>query len=181
MLSTLTTFINGLLPTSASSQFAASFDDLLESLIHETRYRDECPEGVDTYLDIRSRTIGTNTLLTLMVGSRMSSDIHKLMKYVGEAVGLQNDLNGLDKDVSVGEILNYVFVATEYSMSHQDHDLLVTGIKTAEAAHATAVMGAVDLWKGTEGEDRRIGLVMITLLTTHIDWSVKAARYASGF
>jgi len=180
MLSTLTTFMSGLLPLGVVDQFLVSFDDLVESLVEETQYRDESPEGVEPYLNIRYRTIGTNTLLTLIAGETMSPELHNLMSLVGEAVGLQNDLNGLDKDIKVGEILNYVFVASGYSKSRQEPDLLVAGIKAAEKSHASSVIKALDLWKGLKGEDRRVGLVMVTLLTTHIDWSVKAARYASG-
>jgi hypothetical protein len=180
MLSKLTTIISGLMPRNVFGQFVVSFDGLLDSLIDETRYRDEAPEGVEAYLDVRARTIGTNTLITLMAGATMSSQLQTLMGLVGEAIGLQNDLNGLDKDVKVGEVLNYVFVASGYSKSNPDPGLLIAGIRAAENAHAGAVMNAVQAWKELKGKDRKPGKVMITLLTTHVDWSVKAARYASG-
>ncbi|EHK96616.1 hypothetical protein M7I_7666 [Glarea lozoyensis 74030] len=147
------------MPRNVFDQFVVSFDDLLDSLIDETRYRDEAPEGVEAYLDIRARTIGTNTLLTLVAGATISPELHSLMRLVGEAIGLQNDLNGLDKDVKVGEILNYVFVSSGYSKSYPDRGLLVAGIKAAENAHASAAMKAVQAWKELKGKDGKTSVL----------------------
>ncbi|KAK4550837.1 hypothetical protein LTR36_000417 [Oleoguttula mirabilis] len=179
--------MRGLLPERAYIAFIAAIINVLQGISAERVYRELGDIDEQTYINIRLRTVGLQPFFVLLshtfrVASCEASAGSLLMvleSSLALAVGLQNDILGLSKDLQLGEICNFVILDSQRSGHGFDSSL-----GKAVRMHNAAVEEAVDSWaKLTEHCGSSCGLSsyadsILGFAATHFVWASSAERYA---
>jgi hypothetical protein len=126
-------------------------------MMAETLFRDSPLANLDSYMKIRTRTIGMAPFLVLADESaasaaEVSEELKELKECFSETIGLQNELIGLDKDLKVEETMNVVVVLGGLRRQLSDSadgeaEVLRDCAREAERMHSSAVERAVELWR----------------------------------
>lgn len=154
------------------------------------------PNGLSTYMTIRSRTIALLPFFEVIKSEYLPQSLHdspnpvwgNLQHAVCCAAGLQNDLIGLARDLDNGERLNAVMVLLPSfgtSSDQLDRDALFKAVAQVSAEHDENVSQAM-VWasrlvgdaSGPEGEAvANVARQILMLCETHLKWCTSSKRY----
>jgi hypothetical protein len=176
--------INELLQKSTHKKLIRSISEVFEGMVEEIDFRERRMPDVGLYLAIRVRTIGLSPFFTLLaeqlIGESSARDERRsaLEMCVKVAVGMQNDIIGLDRDRSVGEWLNFAVIAAMDHISITDTE---DGVLRCVETHNCAVRLALHSWSlltssADEGE-RVYAVQLLRFVHAHFKWAVAAQRY----
>jgi len=181
------------LPDVVSSVFLEEVGRVIAGMMAETLFRETPPPNLDSYMQIRTRTIGIAPFLTLAEGSfsmttkhESSPTLQELKALLSEIIGLQNDIVGLEKDLKENWPLNAVLVIESLKANLSDRDeeeevLLIDSLKQVESMYGRSVEKAVWKWKEIEGGDggceREMSDAIVTFVARHLKWSMACQRY----
>lgn len=147
------------------------------------------PEGPDlvAYLNIRTHTVGLGPFFAILQGycynghevqiaNSHESDIKSLYASVSLAVGLQNDIIGLEKDIAIDEQLNMVRL-----LCKGDGRSLEEALATAVEMHNKAIMEAIRCRDSVYAESRLSALAesVLAFSRTHYAWATHSKRYST--
>jgi hypothetical protein len=175
-------YVRDLLPRSTYKPLLQGVSEVFEGMIDEIEFREQRVPDVDAYLRIRVRTIGLSPLFILLGGYCFdhvpSRRVPALEMCVKVAVGMQNDLMGLEKDRSVGEWMNFAIIAT---MDHTSVTERRDGLLRCVKAHNAAVRQAVHCWEllqaGADDAERWYAWQLLRFVELHYQWACTASRY----
>ncbi|OQE40042.1 hypothetical protein PENCOP_c006G08038 [Penicillium coprophilum] len=144
---------------------------------------------MQNYMEIRTRTIGVAPFFSLIRCDLFPPDYYPdsilaIQKAVNVAVGLQNDLVGLEKDMDEQEPMNAVFVSMEELLRKEE----MKGTKLADtiaavcSLHNCSIAEVVQMHQRilqAAGEESEIIVATSQLLftETHLRWCTTAKRY----
>ncbi|KAJ5165067.1 uncharacterized protein N7500_006897 [Penicillium coprophilum] len=144
---------------------------------------------MENYMEIRTRTIGVAPFFSLIrcdlfPADYYSDSISAIQKAVNIAVGLQNDLVGLEKDLEEKEPMNAVFVSMEELLWKEE----VKGTKLADTIAAVCSLHNCSIAEvaqirqrilQTARDESEIIVATSQLLftETHFRWCTTAKRY----
>lgn len=154
------------------------------------------PNGLSTYMTIRSRTIALLPFFEVIKSEYLPQTLQdnpnpvwgNLQHAVCCAAGLQNDLIGLARDLDNGERLNAVMVLLPSfgtSSDHLDRDALFKAVAQVSAEHDGNVSQAM-VWasrlvgdaSGSEAEAvSNVARQILMLCETHLKWCTSSKRY----
>jgi len=182
------------------------FDKVIEDvkrvfagMMAEMLFRESLPPSLESYLKIRTRTIGISPFFTLAEGvlcrgiggrAQHSETFNELKELINEIIGLQNDLIGLDKDLREKETMNFVIVLgdlREKSSRNMEKEeaILRECVAEAEKMHTNAVERATLIWRAihtarTTSYEKDLSDVMMTFTERHLKWSMACQRFKIG-
>lgn len=98
------------------------------------------------------------------------------MSSIGLAIGIQNDLIGLQRDIERGEAFNYVLRLQSPSSDEKE-----TRTSKAVELHNDAIRKAVDVWEDVKAE-AQVGPpactdTLLTFVERHYLWALTSKRY----
>ena len=139
------------------------------------------------YLSLRTQTIGLQPFFSIIAGvlcpGPQDQSIHDLRRDFHEAVsiaiGLQNDLVGLRREIALGQTFNLVLLLLE----QQGHSLQ-TSMDGVVDCHNEAVSCAVQMAAEIIGQDSshaQYAASILSFVRTHYAWSSASSRYRTGF
>lgn len=154
------------------------------------------PNGLSTYMTIRSRTIALLPFFEVIKSEYLPQSLQdnpnpvwgNLQHAVCCAAGLQNDLIGLARDLDNGERLNAVMVLLPSfgtSSDQLDRDALFKAVAQVSVEHDENVSQAM-VWaarlvgdaSGPEAEAvANVARQILMLCETHLKWCTSAKRY----
>lgn len=154
------------------------------------------PNGLSTYMTIRSRTIALLPFFEVIKSEYLPQSLQdnpnpvwgNLQHAVCCAAGLQNDLIGLARDLDNGERLNAVMVLLPSfgtSSDQLDRDALFKAVAQVSVEHDENVSQAM-VWaarlvgdaSGTEAEAvSNVARQILMLCETHLKWCTSSKRY----
>lgn len=154
------------------------------------------PNGISTYMTIRSRTIALLPFFEVIKSEYLPQALQdnpnpvwgNLQHAVCCAAGLQNDLVGLARDLDNGERLNAVMVLLPSfgtSSDQLDRDALFKAVAQVSAEHDENVSQAM-VWasrlvgdaSGPEAEAvSNVARQILMLCETHLKWCTSSKRY----
>lgn len=165
-------------------EFLRSISEVFEGMAEEIEFRERKIPDVSLYLTIRIRTIGLSPFFILLADQCLSQvsgrdeRLSVLETCVNVAIGMQNDLIGLDKDRKVGEWMNFAVLAAMDNISTADTG---DGVLRCVETHNCAVRLALHSWNlmdaGTEVADRIYAAKLLHFVHLHFRWAVAAQRY----
>lgn len=140
------------------------------------------------YMEIRTRTIGVAPFFSLIKSDLFppgycSDNILAMQKVLNVAVGLQNDLVGLEKDIDKKESMNAVLVSMEEPWGKEEAQgtKLADTIAAVCAFHNSSVAEAVRIHQrilqGAEESEIIVANSQLLLTETHFKWCTTAKRY----
>ncbi|KAJ5749382.1 uncharacterized protein N7511_011078 [Penicillium nucicola] len=147
---------------------------------------------MDVYMGIRKRTMGVlpsftiMSVLTINTETECVATLKDLGDMVCQAVGLQNDIAGLDKDIRDGEIMNSVLVLAREQISQiADQESIVLHDVTRKVCddHNRYVLAAVEAWERLEActgknyTQSLLGIIILEFAETHLKWCLSSKRY----
>lgn len=157
---------------------------VLEAMLSESQWRTQASIEESTYLFIRCETIGMRPFFLLAHYNFDPTSALKprhprletAMSNLRTAVGLQNDLIGLERDLGEGELFNYVLRSRRPSVEKMGQRWM-----RAIALHNEAIRSAIEAWKVL----RRAGKVgeleclecLLKFVERHFLWATSAVRY----
>jgi hypothetical protein len=121
-----------------------------------------------------------------------SIGLENILRALAIAIGMQNDLIGLEKDLATAERMNLVTVSSAAmagSEPRSDTEMasfLAEGVRRAVAIHNWAVSTAVGEWQliqqiarpGKEGDaERELSGAMLGFIEAHLMWASQVKRY----
>ncbi|KAK5132354.1 hypothetical protein LTR08_009189 [Meristemomyces frigidus] len=179
--------VRGLLPTHVYANLVKSITRVWQAMATEQSCRDLPIIDQKTFLSIRMRTVGLHPFYVLLSHafklSRWKPEVQSLLKELETslalAVGLQNDMLGLSKDLDVGETFNFVVFG-----SRNGNDDLDSSLERAVAMHNAAVERAFDCWEeigercDADSGQMRYAESLLGFVASHFAWASKAERYA---
>ncbi|KAF7189632.1 hypothetical protein HII31_09076 [Pseudocercospora fuligena] len=154
----------------------------------DERARSTSGPSPEAYLAVRTHTIGLEPFFTILESLLLdrrddtpTASYATLIASVSLAVGLQNDIVGLEKDLSIGERLNMILLATK---QNEEQDL-ETALTMAIAMHNDAVKTSLSCYQELISgiscfADQDLGLVAksaLLFLRTHYSWATHSRRY----
>jgi hypothetical protein len=176
--------VRSLLPKRVYTRLVEMIIDVWQAMSLETTFKEgHCP-GEETYLGVRSRTIGLRPFFVLLEFASCNSVttvelVEELKKHLAIAIRLQNDILGLRRDLAGGETNNFIVIS-----SLRTDQNLAASTERAVQMHNTAVMDAVDCWhKYTNAfrmtNPQNISYVdsMMGFAQRHFAWASSAGRY----
>lgn len=184
--------VRPLLSESTYSSFSEAICNVWTGLVLEADLRQDTVPTVDTYMDMRSRTIGLAPFFALLADCTLSEHHSKsdalaaLEHSVSIIVGLQNDLLGLEKDLDMGEVMNFVVVVSGGQIQGGTKTAKMeagqSAIKKAIAAHNSFVEIAIQQWNllrnsSTHHAELSPGNELIAFIERHLVWSNTTERY----
>ncbi|RJE25566.1 hypothetical protein PHISCL_02106 [Aspergillus sclerotialis] len=146
---------------------------------------------LETYINIRMRTVGVAPFFSL-IKSEYSPGYHaeellEMQRDIYTAVGLQNDLIGLEKDIQTGEAMNAVIYAMKSTRQKEGHDVgigLPGAVSLVCELHNTAITRALkrhDHLISTPECPPSSGIIianaMLLCTATHLEWCVSTKQY----
>lgn len=150
-------------------------------------------KSLQHYLDIRFNPLGVYPLLTFIEHHCLPDtnieyshpSIQRLKHQITTLAIIQNDLGGLEKDLTKNNRSNVVFALAELEGTRMQaaEDVVQQRhiIERAVEEHDALVDKVIDSWRDVKGNgDRRMGLLadmMFTLSVTHLQWTLNTARY----
>jgi len=165
-------------------------------MMAETLFRESPPPSLESYLKIRTRTIGISPFFTLAEGAlcrgigeraQNSEILNELKELINEIIGLQN---GLDKDLRENETMNVVVVLgylrkTSSRTMEKEEAILRECVAEAEKMHTNAVERATTIWRAihtarTKSHEKDLSDAMMTFTERHLKWSMACQRYKIG-
>ncbi|GIJ89486.1 terpene cyclase [Aspergillus pseudoviridinutans] len=182
------------LPTALSHAVFRDLSETFQGMQQEMQLkRGSLPYDLDTYMSIRTRTIGIKPLFTLALSTWRqdhiwSSTLDNIQNEVNMVAGLQNDLIGLEKDLRKGEQANAVIILMgKHYDQHLDREDLQKVTKYLCERHNLAISRLIkqmeDLRRSAHLQDRDQVLEMVLLdmqllfSLTHFQWCTSAKRY----
>jgi len=190
-----------LLPRATYQRVVDGVADTWAGIVAETYLRAQAQGQVDGdgYLEVRTRTCGLTpffALLAYATGTAYSQEeccagrskaVEELEGCVKVAVGVQNDLVGLEKDMKTKESMNYVLVSAITTAGGKDVKSITdvsVAIERAVEVHDRAVEVAMSLLaeierEGGETEVRR-ARELVAFIGRHFEWAVGSRRYKTG-
>lgn len=146
-------------------------------------------------MGIRTRTIGLQPFVVLLETEMLeekhvkSEALTALIREINVVVGLQNDVLGLEKDIGVGEVMNFVVVASRVEgrgawTEERLRSVEEAVVRAVDAHNKTleSVKGLrraiLDAGKG-DGEEL-VAEALYRFATTHYFWASAARRYQAN-
>jgi len=197
-----------LLSPSSSRAFFKAASVVFNAHIDETNFaQGRLPNDLATYMSIRSRTIALDPFFEVLKceylppGCIVDLDWTRLQAEVCRAVGLQNDLIGLDRDLQNGEQLNAVVVMLrafgDEVNSNISTSLLAPCVGLVSAQHNQSVARSLERYNSivaqaaapSEAESldftdpstmdavREVADHIFLMCETHLKWCTAAKRY----
>jgi hypothetical protein len=180
--------LQALLPLSAYHDLCPDMIAVFEAMYEEISFRQLKDRDLARYLAIRAQTIALFPLFKLVrfsSGSEpmASQQISQLESSVSLAVGLQNDIVGVDKDIAQGDWMNYPMVYAESCNSTDKLAAIEIGAQKGVENHNFAVKVAIEQWNvirdNGSSEDREVAAAILILVARHFKWASEAKRYKS--
>ncbi|KAF7158192.1 hypothetical protein CNMCM5623_002858 [Aspergillus felis] len=182
------------LPTALSHAVFRDVSETFQGMQQEMQLkRGSLPYDLDTYMSIRTRTIGIRPLFTLALSTWRqdhiwSNTLDNIQNEINMVAGLQNDLIGLEKDIRKGEQANAVVILMgKHYDQHLDREDLQKVTKYLCERHNLAISRLIkqmeDLRRSAHLQDRDQVLEMVLLYMqllfslTHFQWCTSAKRY----
>lgn len=181
--------LQSLLPTDAWSGVCMDVSGVFDALIDEIEFRKLRNTDMSRYLSIRGATMGLEPffrLLRLSVGntSSQSSDLAGLGTCLCVVAGLQNDLLGVEKDITSGDGMNYALVhASDYvgADAGRWNKAIEAGIQQGARCHNSAMILAIEFFEAIlekgSNHDVQAAYAMLLFVARHFQWASKAKRY----
>ncbi|KAK3064474.1 hypothetical protein LTS18_006888 [Coniosporium uncinatum] len=192
-----------LLPRATYQKIVDGVADTWAGIVAETYLRSQGKVDGDAYLEVRTRTWGLAPFFTLLAAcnntttadtldgccaGKSGAMMEELEGCVKVAVGVQNDLVGLEKDIRTKDSMNYVLVsaaaAATTTVSKDDVksvDDVKMGIERAVEVHDRAVEMATSLLAEIEreGGEAETGCArqLVAFVGRHFEWAVGSRRY----
>ncbi|KAH8205525.1 hypothetical protein TruAng_000231 [Truncatella angustata] len=169
---------------------------VLRAHVDETRFlQGRITNELSTYMKIRSRTIALDPFFEVIKTEYLPTGMNEIPHYwqklqhtVSTAVGLQNDLIGLERDIQNGEPLNAaIILMRDYGsdLKELDEALLSECISRVTVEHNRHVAQALELvaevyeLNGATGSDSILEVArhILMICQTHLRWCASAKRY----
>ncbi|OQE17815.1 hypothetical protein PENFLA_c023G05479 [Penicillium flavigenum] len=136
------------LSEAAAKGFFYEIDKVFNGFVEEIGFRQgHTIRDLERYMEIRTRTIGVAPFFALIRSelppSDYPDDFVAVQKAMNMAVGLQNDLIGLEKDLENGELLNAVLVAMEQQEEEGKEKDLAEAVEAICALHNQNIAGVM--------------------------------------
>lgn len=176
--------IQTLLPHDLHLDLLRASATVLEAMLSENHWRTQASINESTYLFIRCETIGMRPFFLLAhynfdptsALKPLHPCLETAMSDLRTAVGLQNDLIGLERDLGEGELFNYILRSERPSV-----ETMGQRWKSAIALHNEAIRSAIDAWKilkraGKVGEVKCLEC-LLKFVERHFLWATSAGRY----
>lgn len=157
---------------------------VLEAMLSESKWRTQASIDEPTYLSIRCETIGMRPFFLLAhynfdpesALKPLHPRLETAMSNLRTAVGLQNDLIGLERDLGEGELFNYVLRSRRPSVEKMGQRW-----QRAIALHNETIRSAIEAWKvlrraGKAGEVECLEC-LLKFVERHFLWATSAVRY----
>lgn len=158
--------------------------------MQEIRFQQGCLQSdLENYMRIRTQTIGVAPFFALIRGDAFPhdgnpDDVLAMQTAVNTAIGLQNDLIGLEKDIRVGESMNAVLITMANSLRKGEEK----GIDLADAITAICVLHNSTIaemakihqkiLQGAKAESEiAFANSQLVFIETHFKWCTTAKRY----
>jgi hypothetical protein len=176
--------VRDLVPASVYNHFLLAISDLWQSMLTELGHRKDGAINEVEYLALRMRTIGLAPLFVLVqhhfnvlqVPEDEKSTLDKMIAHVKMAVGLQNDVVGLERDLAQCEAFNFVLLlGREHTVDH----IRQRRIKAA-TLHNRAVELSLYCWHELKSESRSMqacGDALLVFVHRHFMWAMTSHRY----
>lgn len=182
--------IHKVLIPSTVCNMAARIIDVWRYMCAEVDERETTQEStLEAYLVIRAHTIGLLPFFAILedlvcteiqteLGSLSSDpDVVSLRTRVAHAVGLQNDIVGLEKDLATGEQLNLVRL-----LQARDQRSIEDALLTVIRMHNDAVTAILDHFKALAEDSTKAHLLglaesIVMFIRTHYAWATRSKRY----
>lgn len=178
------------LPPQAIRNVAQSIVNVWQFMCVEFDERARSANGPspEAYLAVRTHTIGLEpffsileSLLLVRRDDTPTTSYATLLVSVNLAVGLQNDIVGLEKDISRGERFNMILLATKQDEKQDIESALMMAIEMHNDAVRTSLSCYEDLISGISYfADQDLDLVaksVLLFLRTHYSWATHSRRY----
>ena len=157
------------------------------AIAREAMLREEAQRiGPPTYLSLRTQTIGLQPFFSIIAGVLCPTPQEQIMhdlrrdfhEAVSIAIGLQNDLVGLRREIAFGQTFNLALI-----LEQQGHSLQ-TSIDGVVDCHNEAVSCAVQMAAEIISQDSshaQYAASILSFVRTHYAWSSASSRYRTGF
>lgn len=176
--------VRDLLPKPTYKLLLQSVSKVFDGMVEEIEFREHRIPDVNLYLGIRVRTIGLSPFFVLLPDQHFRQGMAKdesfsaLEMCVKVAVGMQNDLIGLEKDRFQGEWMNFATIAAMDHISVTDTE---DGVLRCVETHNCAIRLALHCWSlldvGAEEAERLYALRLLQFVGLHFQWAAAAQRY----
>ncbi|KAK4618712.1 hypothetical protein CLAFUW4_12624 [Fulvia fulva] len=176
--------LQDLLPCTVQSKLRAASIDTLDALALEHKWRHRSSINESAYLSIRTKTIGV-TPFFLLVRYNFDHDssfltqnveLESLMSDAELAIGLQNDLIGLSRDIEKGERFNYILRLESPSLDEREARTL-----KAVNIHNNAIRSATATWEnlkaGSGASAQACADSLMKFVERHYLWASTSKRY----
>ena len=157
---------------------------VLEAMLSESQWRTQASINESTYLFIRCETIGMRPFFLLAhynfdptsALKPLHPRLETAMSNIRTAVGLQNDLIGLERDLGEGELFNYILRSRRPSVENMGQRWM-----RAIALHNEAIRSAIEASKDLRRAEK-VGEVsclecLLKFVERHFLWATSAVRY----
>ena len=189
--------LRGLLSARAIPVTFRHIRDVLLGFVEESLFRETETWDIDHYLSIHTKTIGLRPWFAMLMISDASipmSEADALMAnlktWVTFAIGLQNDIIGLERDLERGQTMNFITVLRNQATG-ASANFLALGIDAYDKEAYTAIQYHNEAFRWATGcfnsisrcgsrTDRSQASKIYHLLSTHKNWAVKFGRYGKG-
>lgn len=169
-----------------------SISGVWEAILEGTTLKNVQKFGEVDYLDVRSRRIGVQPFfLILEHGTDSASKVlgqpgkhglpvlQELKALIGVAVGLQNDIIGLERDHRLGVRFNHVLSTAENSTMEAVTSALTSSVRLhnetvlsiSDCCAKLSLLGEVQETLGTVGHS------LLACIEPHVKWAVSSQRY----
>lgn len=183
------------LPLTQLDSCRTTIVETLHDLLQETQLRQDPHPTVEAYLVARKLSMAEAPFWFLSQGpaarrpmSQTSPALGKLMDLVALATGMQNDLLGLQKDLSTGDEMNYVLVAARQGGEERLDDITTpdqvwTHLESGVALHDASIREALECWSDIKRDEKGsqdewdLADTLLIVLERHARWVATNKRY----
>lgn len=182
--------LSQLLPNAVDYDFVVEdICDCFNAFIDEAWYKAAQSSEVEEYLRIRGITMGINTFMRIFQvdsGTRRcnSAAMQQLGKYVCTAIGIHNDLVGLDKDVKVKEWMNLALVISRNANEFESRQITLSEaadrtIMTCNALVNKSVQICDNISREGSADEEMLAHEWIAIIERCLRWMKATKRYKS--
>lgn len=180
------------LPPTPYQEFLSQITQVWESMKDELTHR-QSPQkqqhDENSYLQIRSLTVGLAPFFSILKTEFLSEEtisnlsiaahFDRLQEHISLAIGLQNDLVGLPRDLASSETWNLVLLKTQASPGVD----ISRAVGEVVRMHNRQVLLAMEVFReivercGDRSDYTLVARSMLGFATRHFLWARKAERY----
>lgn len=186
------------LSNSSLDVFFQAVCNVFQSFLDEKSFLQSGSYDLQVYMSIRSRTIAIRPFFEAIKNEYIHEDrrlcpawekLEHLQFEVDRAVGLQNDLVGLERDLKAKESMNAVVAAIRSSggdVGNVEEELLNKCISQVSTIHNGHVTRALELYSQIDlackpilsHPSRETARLILMMSETHLQWCVSSKRYS---